>query len=196
VEDYSLIIFRFIISLAILDHNTVACGDKFGNIFVLRLPEGVNDDMTIGNSSTAQVNLWDHGILNGAPNKVELMNHYYLAEIPTSIVSTKMKLDSVEVLIVSTITGGVYALLPNKSTTEATFFQQLEMFMRQEYTNLCQRDHLSFRSVYAPVKNIIDVSLCERFLSLPFVKQQEFAANVGGSASDIVKKLEEIRNFI
>ncbi len=184
-----------------LDHHTVACGDKFGNIFVLRLPDHVNDDMLVSNASAnTNANLWDHGWLNGAPNKVEVVNQFYLGEIPTAMISSKRKEDNnnvnkAEVIIVSTITGGIYAFSPNKSSTESTFFQQLEMFMRQEYSNLCHRDHLAFRSLYGPVKNVIDISLCERFMSMPYAKQKEFAESVDRELSTVVKKLEEIRNF-
>jgi splicing factor 3B subunit 3 len=185
-----------------LDHHTIACGDKFGNIFVLRLPDHVNDDMLVSNSNAnSNAALWDHGWLNGAPNKVEVINQYYLGEIPTAMIATKKKegessnVNKAEVIIVATISGGIYALSPNKSSTETHFFTQLEMFMRQEYTNLCHRDHLSFRSMYGPVKNVIDISLCERFMSMPYAKQKEFAESVDRELSTVIKKLEEIRNF-
>lgn len=38
------------------------------------------------------------------------------------------------------------------SLQEYEFFQTLEMHMRVEFPPLCGRDHLSFRSFYAPVK--------------------------------------------
>jgi len=34
--------------MCVLDYATVACVDKFGNQFVLRLPEDVNEDLETG----------------------------------------------------------------------------------------------------------------------------------------------------
>lgn len=183
---------RFVTCLTVVDYHTVACGDKFGNIFVLRLPDSANDDL----QSTAAGNLWDQGLLNGAPNKLELLAHYYLSELPTAIANVTMKLNGRQVLVISTVTGGIFSLLPTRSKDEATMFQQLEMFLRQEFVNVCQRDHLAFRSLYAPVKSIVDVTLCERYMSLPFAKQKEFAESVDRTPTEIVKKLEETRDFV
>ena len=145
--------------MCVMDYATIACGDKFGNIFVLRLPDHANDEMQVTSG-----NLWDQGVLNGAPNKLEVINHFYLGELPTGITKTAMKFHGKEVLIISTVLGGLYAFVPAKSKDEAGLFQHLEMFLRQEYTNLCHRDHLSFRSYFTPVKSVIDVTLCERYM--------------------------------
>ena len=68
--------------------------------------------------------------------------------------------------------------------------------MRQEYTSLCQRDHLSYRSYFQPVKHTIDCDLCERYISLSAAKQRELADDVDRSPIEIVKKLEEMRDFV
>jgi splicing factor 3B subunit 3 len=186
--------------MCVVDYNTVACGDKFGNIFTLRLPETVNEDHSFRLHGGAQgglnTNLWEHGLLNGAPNKLELVNHYYLGEIPTSISKASLKDHGKEVLIVSTITGGLYAFVPHHSKEDHQFYQHLEMFMRKEYSNLTQRDHLSYRSLYQPVKNTIDMSLCERFMSLPYPKQKDFGDTVDRTPTEVVKKLEDVSNFL
>jgi splicing factor 3B subunit 3 len=49
-----------------LDHDTVAGGDKFGNVFVLRVPSDVSDDV---DNPTGNRLLWDAALLNGAPTK-------------------------------------------------------------------------------------------------------------------------------
>jgi splicing factor 3B subunit 3 len=180
--------------MCVVDYNTVACTDKFGNVFVLRLPENCNDD--VAESSGGSRLLWDQGLLNGAPNKLELLTHYYLGETATSITKCALKLQGREVLLVSTITGGVFAFVPSKSKEEASFFQHLEMFMRQEYTNLCQRDHLAYRSYFSPVKQTVDGDLCERYATLLYVKQKEFGDDVDRSPAEVIKKLEELRDFV
>ena len=65
-----------------LDYDTVALGDKFGNIVVLRLPADVSED--VDNPSGIRI-LWDTGVLNGAPNKVELICSYYVGEAVLSL---------------------------------------------------------------------------------------------------------------
>lgn len=58
---------RYMTAFDVVDADTVAGGDKFGNVFVLRLPEDVADDVFA--PSGGQM-LWDQGKLNGAENKV------------------------------------------------------------------------------------------------------------------------------
>ncbi len=185
---------RFITSLTIVDYSTVACVDKFGNVLVLRLSEDCNDDAM--ESTGGSRLLWDQGLLNGAPNKLELLTHYYLGETATSITKCALRYQGKEVLLVSTITGAIYAFVPARSKDEVSFFQHLEMFMRQEYTNLCQRDHLSYRSYFAPVKLTVDGDLCERFSTLPYSKQKDFGDDVDRTPAEIIKKLEELRDFV
>lgn len=107
-----------------------------------------------------------------------------------------LKADGKEVLLVSTITGGIYAFVPMRSKEEVSFFQHLEMYMRQEFTSLCQRDHLSYRSFFQPVRFTVDGELCERFTALPYTKQKEFGDDVDRSPTEIIKKLEEMRDFV
>lgn len=185
---------RFITSLAVVDYSTVACVDKFGNVFVLRLPEDANDDAM--ESSGGSRLLWDQGLLNGAPNKLELLTHYYLGETATSITKCSLRYQGKEVLLVSTITGALYAFVPARNKDEVSFYQHLEMFMRQEYTNLCQRDHLSYRSYFQPVKLTVDGDLCERFSTLSYAKQKDFGDDVDRTPAEIIKKLEELRDFV
>jgi splicing factor 3B subunit 3 len=181
----------------VLDYNTVAGVDKFGNMFTLRLPDDCSDELVAGSSSRL---LWDQGLLNGAPNKLQTLTNYYLGEAGTSIVKCDFKaqgLKGQEVILVSTITGGIHAFIPFRTKEEASFYQHLEMFMRQEFTNIVQRDHLSYRSYFQPVKNTIDGDLCEKFTTLSFAKQKEFADDVDArNATEVVKRLEEIRDFI
>lgn len=184
---------RFITSLCLLDYDTVGGADKFGNVFVLRLPEGSNDDVEV--ASGARV-LWDQGLLNGAPIKLDLLTHYHIGEAVTSLVKCALVTGGPEVLVATTITGGIYAIIPLSAKDDISFFQHLEMYLRQENVNLCQRDHLSYRSYFQPVKATIDGDLCERFGALSFSKQKEFGEDVDRTPAEIMKKLEDTRNFI
>jgi splicing factor 3B subunit 3 len=176
-----------------LDYDTVAGGDKFGSLFVLELPGKTSDEV---NNPTGSRILWDQGLLNGAPTKVDLKSHYYLGEAITGMVKAALMPGCKEALIVGTIMGGIYAFVPFSSKEDISFFQHLEMFMRQEWPNLCQRDHLSYRSYYQPVKDVIDGDLCERYGSMPYSKQKEIADDLNRSPSELMKKLEDTRNAL
>ena len=188
-------LFRFVTSITVLDYNTIGAVDKFGNVFTLRLPEDSSDE-GLGAVASGTGLLWDQGTSNGIPNKLELLTHFYLGEAATSIVKCSLKSHGKEVLLISTISGGIYAFIPAKSKEEVNFYQHLEMFLRQESINLCQRDHLSYRSYFHPVNHTIDGDLCEKYISLPYSKQKELGDQVDRSPSDIIKKLEEFRDFV
>lgn len=172
-----------------LDHDTLCGGDKFGNVFVHRVPETVDDAADI---DTGVRTLWDQG----QRAKVQMLCHYYLGEMVTAMTRCALIPGAPEVVLVSTITGGLYALLPFSSKEDITFFTHLEMFMRQETPSLCHRDHMAYRSYYQPVKHVVDGDLCERFASMSQAKQAEFAGTVGRTPAEVFKKLEEIRHIL
>lgn len=176
-----------------LDFNTVAGTDKFGNVFVLRLPENTNDQ--VENPSGSRI-LWDQGLLNGAPSKVDLLAHYHLGELATSACACSLVPGGKKIVVVATIMGGVYAFLPLEAKDDVDFFVHLEMFMRQESVSLCKREHLSYRSYFSPVKNTVDGDLCERFGSMPYAKQLEFAETQQRTPAEVLKKLEDVRNSV
>lgn len=43
-----MVVCRYITSISAIDYATVAATDKFGNFFVLRLPDDVNEDVESG----------------------------------------------------------------------------------------------------------------------------------------------------
>lgn len=55
------------------------------------------------------------------------------------------------------------SLLPFTSREDMDFFSHLEMHLRQESPPLSGRDHMSYRSSYFPVKDVIDGDLCEQY---------------------------------
>lgn len=78
---------RPVTASCLVDYDTMAVGDKFGNIAVVRLPSKVSDDV---DNPTGNRVLWDSGLLNGAPNKVDLMAHFYVGETVTGITKTAL----------------------------------------------------------------------------------------------------------
>ena len=74
---------RWVTSACILDYQTVAVADKFGNVSVLRLPNNVNDN--VDEDPTGTKALWDRGLLNGASQKAELICVIHVGEIALSL---------------------------------------------------------------------------------------------------------------
>lgn len=66
-----------------LDYNTVAIGDKFGNISIVRLPHNVNDN--VDEDPTGTKSLWDRGMLSGASQKADCITVFHIEEIPLSL---------------------------------------------------------------------------------------------------------------
>jgi splicing factor 3B subunit 3 len=181
---------RFVTGICAMDYDSVAGTDKFGNAFVLRLPVDANDAMDASSSSRM---LYDQGLLNGAPTKVDCLANYYMGEAGTAICKAALSPGKEEVIVVATVTGGLHALVPFRAPRDVDFFRKLEVFMRSHRTDMCGRDHLAYRSYYHPVRNVVDGSLCELFLKLPLVVQMQFATEVERSPSDVCKKIEDFR---
>ncbi|KAJ9100377.1 pre-mRNA-splicing factor rse1 [Naganishia adeliensis] len=182
---------RWITAMHMVDYETVACGDKFGNIFVNRLPEHVG--ATVDDDPTGAGILHEKGWLMGAAHKTTMLAHYNVGGIVTSLSKTPMVVGGREVLVYTTLAGSVGALIPFTSKSDVEFMTDLEMHMRGEAVSLVGRDHLSYRSYYAPVKSVIDGDLCEAFASLPYSRQQSIASDLDKTVGDVMKKLESLR---
>lgn len=84
--------------------------------------------LSSGNAGLGTRLLWDSANSNGgAANKLELLNHYYMGELGTTVLYTAMKLQGKEIILLSTITGGIIAFVPAKTKDEVSFFHHLEM---------------------------------------------------------------------
>ncbi|CAG5101195.1 Similar to SF3B3: Splicing factor 3B subunit 3 (Homo sapiens) [Cotesia congregata] len=182
---------RWITTTCVLDYDTVATADKFGNIAVVRLASGINDD--VDEDPTGNKALWDRGLLNGASQKADTVASFHVGETVMSLQKATLIPGGSESLVYTTLSGTVGVLVPFTSHEDHDFFQHLEMHMRSEHPPLCGRDHLSFRSYYYPVKNVIDGDLCEQFNSIEPAKQKGIAGDLERTASEVSKKLEDIR---
>lgn len=141
---------RWITAASLLDYDTIATGDKFGNLSLLRLSHSITDD--VDEDPTGTKSLWDRGLLSGASQKAENLGTIHIGEIIMSLQKAILIPGGSESLIYATISGAVGALVPFTSREDYDFFQHLELHMRNENAPLCGRDHLSYRSYYYPVK--------------------------------------------
>jgi len=185
---------RWLTATEQLDYDTVVGGDKFGNVFILRLPADVSEEQE--EDPTGNRYKWEQGYLNGAPYKLIQLTHFHVGETISKICKATLSIGGVEVILYSTLFGGIGALLPFNSKEDIDFFAHLEMHMRQESPPLCGRDHISFRSYYVPVKATIDGDLCELFNMLDPTRQRAVAVELDRSTMEVMKKLEDTRNKI
>ena len=186
---------RWLTASTVLDANTVAGADKFGNVFVTRLPQEVSDDVddaqllssAAGNEALA---------MNGAPSKSDELVHFHVGETITSLQKVSLGPGCAEVILYTTIMGGVGALLPLTSKDDVELMQALEMHLRQEAPPLSGRDQLFFRSAYFPCKGVVDGDFCACFNSLAAEVQRSIAEELDRSPPEISKKLEELMNRV
>jgi splicing factor 3B subunit 3 len=195
--DNQLVIFaddtvpRWVTTTCVLDYDTVAVADKFGNLSVIRLPQGVNDE--VDEDPTGVKSLWDRGWLGGASQKVEALASFCVGETILAMQKATLIPGLSECLVYATISGSIGVVVPFTSHEDHDFFQHLEMHMRSENPALCGRDDLSFRSYYFPAKNVIDGDLCEQFNSLEAAKQRLISEGLDRIPAEVSKKLEDIR---
>ena len=186
---------RPIVSQELLDFNTVAVGDKFGNISVLRLPRGT-DTATV--DMTGQRALWDTSSKIGSNTaKLETLCQYHVGEVVTSMTRSSLVAGVAESLIYVTVTGRIGALVPFSSREDVEFYSQLEEHLRADAPRLTGRDPQAYRSYYAPVMHVIDGDLCDSFINaLSPQKQAKIAERLDRSVGEIMKKLEDTRNSL
>ncbi|KAK4147046.1 CPSF A subunit region-domain-containing protein [Dichotomopilus funicola] len=182
---------RWTTCTTMVDYESVAGGDKFGNIWILRCPDRASQDSDEPGSEIQLQHARNY--LHGAQSRLSLMAHFYTQDLPTSIVKTNLVAGGRDVLVWSGIQGTVGVLIPFVSREDVDFFQNLESHMRAEDAPLAGRDHLIYRGYYVPVKGVIDGDLCERFSLLPNDKKQMIAGELDRSVREIERKISDIR---
>lgn len=142
-----------------LDYETVAGGDRFGNFWVVRCPSDVSELSDQDPSGSTLIH--EKSYLMGSAHRLQLLAHYHLGDIPTSLHKTQLVAGGRDVVVYTGMMGGLGIFVPFISKEDVDFFQQLEAHMRSEDPPLIGRDHLVYRGYYAPPKGVIDGDLCE-----------------------------------
>lgn len=175
-----------------LDYDTLCVADRLGSIYVLRLPAAVSEDLESEISAGAVSAR--RGRLFGAPFKLERLAEFYLDDAVSWMSKGVLSLGAREVIFYGTISGAMGLLMPFTSREEALLCQNLELALRMESpATLTGRDHLLYRSYYAPAKSIIDGDLLETFARLPGDRQFYVAQAVDKSPSEVFAKLQDLR---
>ena len=154
-------------------------------MYVNRMPAGCEDDAEDDPTSTKYK--WENGNLNGAAFKMDAINQFFIGEVGTQVTKACLNPQAgCEMILISSTMGSISAFLPFESREDVEFFTHLEMYLRIEAQPLCGRDHVMFRSIYAPVKDVIDGDLCEMFSNLDFNKKRVLAEELDRSPPDVI----------
>jgi splicing factor 3B subunit 3 len=190
------VIARWTTSTAMVDYETVAGGDKFGNIWLLRCPQKASEEADEEGSGAHL--LHERQYLSGAPNRLSLVTHYFPGDIPTSIQKTSLVAGGRDVIFWTGLQGTLGMLVPFVSREDVDFFQSLEMQLTSTTGNppLLGRDHLMYRSYYAPSKGTIDGDLCETFFLLSSDKKQMIAGELDRTIREIERKISDMRTRV
>lgn len=188
------VIQRWTTTTTMLDYETTAGGDKFGNLWVVRCPEQASAEADEEGVGGFIVN--ERSYLGGAPYRLELRAHFFCQDIPTSMQRTALVAGGQEVLFWSGLQGTLGILIPFLSREDVDFFSQLENQIRAEEPPIAGRDHLMYRGYYVPVKGVIDGDLCERYSRLGYESKQKIAAELEREVKEVERKVQEMRTRV
>ncbi|KAI9176173.1 pre-mRNA-splicing factor rse1 [Blastocladiella emersonii ATCC 22665] len=182
---------RWVTAVTMLDYDTFAAGDKFGNLFVLRLPRELSQE--IDDDPTGNRVMYERSVLHGAAHKLVSVAEFFVGDAITSLHKAALVTGGREVLLYTTVGGAIACAIPLASKDDVEFFSQLEVQMRTAAESLVGRDHLRFRGTYKPVKAVTDGDLCEQFLSLPLDRKRDVAEELGRTVLEVTKRIEDLR---
>eukprot|EP00960_Hanusia_phi_P037491 752990-Hanusia_phi.AAC.6 len=118
---------RWMTAACPVDYDTVAGADKFGNIFLTRLPDNVSDEIS---EEPGAVGMFEGNDLQGAHYKAEEIVQYHVGETVCSLQKATLSPGGSDAIIYGTMYGGIGALQPFVSREDVDFFLHLEMHLR------------------------------------------------------------------
>ena len=101
---------RWLTAVAQLDYDTMAGTDKFGNMFVARLPADAS--ASIENDPSGAKSFWDEKKFNGASKKLEEVSQYHVGDTCHSLSRVSLQPGGTECLVYTTMLGAIGAFVP------------------------------------------------------------------------------------
>ena len=127
---------RHVTTIKFLDPFTVIGGDRFGNIWTLRIPQEAQSDDTesiLTNTKDKKLS----GNLMETPYKFQLLNHYYVNDIILNIfVIPNIHLSGRDCILYTGLQGTVGVLVPIISKNEVMLLKKLEDNITDLETNM------------------------------------------------------------
>jgi len=197
---------RWVTAATLLDADTVAGADRFGNVFVSRLALDDAEELEQRDASAHALASASAPASKTAAARCALQEvaHFNVGEVVCSMTKTTLASGGTEAILYSTIHGGIGALQPLAIREEVELLTNLEMLLRGaagareaaggfDHASLVGRDHLAFRSATRASKGVVDGDLCETFSLLPTASQARVAAELDRSPEEVLRKLDEVR---
>ncbi|KGO48072.1 Cleavage/polyadenylation specificity factor, A subunit, C-terminal [Penicillium expansum] len=185
---------RWTSSTTMVDYETTAGGDKFGNLWLVRCPSKISEQADEDGSGAHLIH--EKGYLHGTPHRLELMVHFFAQDIPTSLHKTQLVAGGRDIVVWTGLQGTIGMFVPFASREDVDFFQLLETQLASQQPPLAGRDHLMYRGYYAPVKGVIDGDLCEMYLLLPNDTKLMIAGELDRSVREIERKISDMRTRV
>mmetsp|Transcript_10419 Transcript_10419/g.21430 ORF Transcript_10419/g.21430 Transcript_10419/m.21430 type:complete len:1222 (+) Transcript_10419:121-3786(+) len=174
---------RSIVSMCVLDIDTVCASDRFGNVVVLRSPKNAVEESVVVDDA----GLWGRKV--GA--QFDTLCQYHVGEIVTSVKKASLVQGGAEAIVYVTITGKIGALLPLVTKDDVEFFHGLQAELRKQAPRPVGMNFGKYRGTFFPAKRIIDGDLISLWNNLSGDKQKEIAEELDRSVADISKKIEQ-----
>jgi splicing factor 3B subunit 3 len=181
------VIARWTTSTTMVDYETTAGGDKFGNLWFVRCPAKIS--ATADEEGSGAHLLHERGYLGGTPQRLESMVNFFCQDIPVSVQKTPLVPGGRDIIVWGGLQGTIGIMVPFVGREDVDFFQSLETHLRQEDPPLAGRDHLMYRGYYVPVKGAIDGDLCERFVRLDSTLRERLAGEVERAPREVERKI-------
>ena len=153
------------------DSYTVAVGDKFGNICILRLPP----DVASNTSASVDEEGWEEAVGPDCMHipKVHQVNSFHVGDVITSLSMivlpsggpTTPKMPG-NAIMYSTIQGAVGVLKPFRTDAEFIQMYNFQNIMRRELEPLLGCEHHFYRSRFYQTSKVIDGDYLEQFYNL------------------------------
>ncbi len=121
---------KYVTRCTMLDYDTVAAADKFGNLYVLRID--ADTSRSVDEDPTGMTIVHEKPLLMGAAHKATLVAHFFVGDIITSLSRAVMVPGGREVLLYTGLSGTVGALVPFVSKEDVDAMASLESHLRQQ----------------------------------------------------------------
>jgi splicing factor 3B subunit 3 len=164
------------------DHASVACGDRFGNFTLLRIPADISDEAEIDPSGVGMI--WEHKDMSGSPNKLEVISAFHVGDVICGMAFSVGQ----TCLVYGTVGGQIGAFIPFQRDWNVSLCKRLEAAMAKRVFSFDRHWEL-YRSYYLPKRNVIDGDLLLLFLKLGHEDRETVARDAGASVVEISRLL-------
>ena len=113
------VVARWTTCTTMVDYETVAGGDKFGNLWLLRCPQKASEEADEEGAGAHLAH--ERQYLQGAPNRTALMCHFFPQDIPTSIQKTQLVAGGRDILLWTGLSSTIGILVPFVSRVSLFF---------------------------------------------------------------------------